>query len=260
MRADGLRRPRTRRRIGIIAGSGPEAGIDLWTKVLAANRARFGESYAGDVDAPDVTVVSLPMLGHSMELDRNDAIVWSSLREALQRIEGQVDLFAIACNTLHHYEPDILALGLRPRFVSAVAAAIRFVRRNRLASVALLGSRPVMELGAWSPYAPLRAHARVEVPEDTAALHDLIYAVKEAGGRTPELDRRFAGIVAGIGPEVCLLACTELPLLQPACPGKRLVDVTALLAADLVALAADGDEAEAEEGMPRASGRRAVPS
>lgn len=29
-------------RIGIITGSGPEAGVDLWTKVLRANRQLLG--------------------------------------------------------------------------------------------------------------------------------------------------------------------------------------------------------------------------
>ena len=35
-----------RRCIGIIAGSGPEAGVDLWSKVLRHNQDRFGPRFA----------------------------------------------------------------------------------------------------------------------------------------------------------------------------------------------------------------------
>ena len=44
-----------RRTIGIITGSGPEAGIDLWVKVLDANKRLLGEGFQGDLDAPRET-------------------------------------------------------------------------------------------------------------------------------------------------------------------------------------------------------------
>lgn len=40
--------------IGIVAGSGPEAGIDLWSKILARNQVLLGTKFRGDLDAPRV--------------------------------------------------------------------------------------------------------------------------------------------------------------------------------------------------------------
>ena len=89
------------RRIGIITGSGPEAGLDLWQKVLEENRLAHGLDFRGDIDAPDVTVLSIPELGYSMDLPETTSRVWTALADACERIAPQVDVFAIACNTLY---------------------------------------------------------------------------------------------------------------------------------------------------------------
>ncbi|MBL8442639.1 MAG: hypothetical protein JNK52_01215 [Zoogloeaceae bacterium] len=67
-----------RSRIGIITGSGPETGVDLWTKVLRANRELLGSDCRGDLEAPEVVIFSVPELDLSMELERNDAAVWQT--------------------------------------------------------------------------------------------------------------------------------------------------------------------------------------
>ena len=70
---------RMRPTLGIITGSGPEAGIDLWAKVLRKNMAAFGQDFRGDLDAPRVVVASEPELGLSMDLARkiqNSRISW----------------------------------------------------------------------------------------------------------------------------------------------------------------------------------------
>ena len=107
--------PPARQRIGILAGSGPEAGIDLWTKTLAATRRLLGARYGGDLDAPEVLIHSVPALGLSMELEPNDAVVWKVLRESAEALAQRVDAFAIACNTLNHYEAPLRALDLPAR-------------------------------------------------------------------------------------------------------------------------------------------------
>jgi aspartate racemase len=55
-----------RGRIGIIAGSGPEPGIDLWEKNFEEDRAAFDGSFRGDLDALHVVVHSIPGVGLSM--------------------------------------------------------------------------------------------------------------------------------------------------------------------------------------------------
>ena len=50
-------------RVGIIGGSGPEAGADLFLKLQAAHRARLGAAYATDRDALDVLLWSVSGVG-----------------------------------------------------------------------------------------------------------------------------------------------------------------------------------------------------
>jgi aspartate racemase len=222
--------PPARQRVGIVSGSGPEAGIDLWAKVQAASRTLLGTRYRGDLDAPEVIVHSVPGLGLSMELERNDALVWPLLAQTTQRLDPQVDAYAIACNTLNHYEPQLRALPLRARLVSTQDVVRRLVRERGLKQVALLGARPVMEMGPWSAYRNLPQEVAVELPRDADGLHALIYDVKSRGGDAPDIVARFEALLAGLEAPVVLLACTELPLIPARSARHELVDVTALLA------------------------------
>jgi aspartate racemase len=231
-----------RKKIGIITGSGPEAGIDLWNKLLQANRQLHGSAFRGDLDAPNVTILSEPMLGLSMELEANDLAVWECLQEAARSIAQRVDYYAIACNTLNHYQPQLEALGLPAKLVSFADAVLDFLRDEHVERVALLGARPVTDLGPWSHYRRLVERVHIELPKPAQAeqLHQLIYDVKTFGGEHPEIGARFRAILDALEADTVLLACTELPLIPLAADdgaGKRIVDVTALVARKLAQLA-----------------------
>jgi len=229
----------SRKKIGIIAGSGPEAGIDLWTKLLTANRKIHGERFRGDLDAPDVTIHSESTLGLSMELAENDEAVWQCLRKTAESMAQRVDYYAIACNTLNYYQPQLEALCLPATFVSFSDAVIRFVKDEGIESVALLGAKPVTDLGPWSHYRMLAEHVAIELPkpQQAEALHRLIYDVKTYGGNAEGIGRRFRAIVDTLESSTVLLACTELPLITIEAGGKQVVDVTELVAQRLAQLA-----------------------
>lgn len=231
--------PVSRKKIGIITGSGPEAGIDLWSKLLAANRKIHGERFRGDLDAPDVTIHSESVLGLSMELAENDEAVWQCLRKTAESIAQRVDYYAIACNTLNYYQPQLEALRLPATFVSFADAVVRFVRYERIERVALLGARPVTDLGPWSHYRRLAEHVAIELPkpDQAEALHRLIYDVKTHGGNAEGIGRRFRAILDTLESRTVLLACTELPLISIEAGGKQVVDVTELVAQRLAQLA-----------------------
>lgn len=231
--------PGSRKKIGIITGSGPEAGIDLWSKLLAANRKIHDDRFRGDLDAPDVTVLSESTLGLSMELAENDHAVWQCLRQAAEAIAPRVDYYAIACNTLNYYQPQLEALQLPAKLVSFADAVTGFVKENRVERVALLGARPVTDLGSWSHYRSLAEHVAVELPKPALAeqLHRLIYDVKTHGGNGEDIRLRFRDILDGLESHTILLACTELPLIPFAAGHKQVVDVTELVAQRLARLA-----------------------
>ena len=219
-------------RIGIITGSGPEAGLDLWSKVLRANRARLGEDYVGDVSAPYTVIFSVPALGLSMDLRRHEQHLRGALQATASAMQEHVDCFAIACNTLNYYEQFLREVVPRARFVSVREVVAHHLAVSGVATVALLGASPALDLERYSPYRGLPAE--VVLPPDVDALHVLIHDVKLAGGPTPELRARFQAVLRGVQAETVLLACTELPLIADGITSHRLVDVTELLAQGLV--------------------------
>ena len=50
-------------KIGIISGSGPDAGLNVFTKILEAHRRRMGDSYKSDKDAPSIVLYQVPEIG-----------------------------------------------------------------------------------------------------------------------------------------------------------------------------------------------------
>lgn len=243
MPAEDQRPKSPRATLGIVTGSGPEAGIDLWAKVLRANKAALGTGFNGDLDAPRVIVVSEPELGLSMALRANDAAVWAAMQRALSVLAPQVEAYAIACNTLNWYAPRIEALDLPARLLSFQSVLTDFIKDQGITSLALLGAGPVTEMGEWSAYRFLRDLVEVELPADPAALHALIHDVKRLGGEDASLPARLQALVEGLKSDVVLLACTELPLIARFDSAKRLVDVTDLVAEALVAVSLAGARA-----------------
>lgn len=217
-----------RPRLGIITGSGPEAGMDMWAKLLDENRRRLGQAFRGDLDAPAVSIISDPELGLSMELQKTEQQVWNALRQDVLALDGQVAAFTIACNTLNLFAERIRQLNLRSVFVSFCDVLEDFLRNSGEQRVCLLGAKPVAELGEWSPYRSLRQHVAFE-PVQAQALHQLIYDIKALGPRHPELRPRFARLLEGIESDTVLLACTELPLIADIDTDKKLIDVTQLV-------------------------------
>ena len=122
--------------LGIIGGSGAEAGIDLASKVVAASQRQMAAlpdyaAFSADLTAPRFSLLSVPELGLSMDMARHEAQVWASLREAYLELAGapaptysrwascnatcespvvgepRTGVIAIACVTLAYFEPKL---------------------------------------------------------------------------------------------------------------------------------------------------------
>jgi aspartate racemase len=226
---------RRKRKIGIVAGSGPEAGIDLWKKILDASRRTQGKQFHGDMDAPDVTVFSIPELGRSLDLEKNEEQVWAILESNLRQLAQRVDIICIACHTLHYFDKRIVKLRLPSEFVSMVDSVTKYIRNNRISKLAILGTCDVMDLGTWSPYKALQRNVKIEKP-DCRRTHQLVLRIKQLGSEDPSIKPILESILADLNSEVVLLACTELSLVHVQAPKKYLIDGTLLLANDVVKL------------------------
>ena len=226
-------------RLGIVTGSGPDAGIDLWQQVLDEVRQTMGSNYGGDLDAPHIVVVSEPQLGLSMDLEAHYEDVWQTLEGTLRQLAPQVDAYGIACNTLNQYEDRISALNLSAKLISPMSAVEDFVREESIANVALVGAKPVMEMGAYSAYQHLPDIVDVTTDSNLDDWQQLIFDVKRIGPDAPSVEARYAELLGRISADTILLACTELPLIKAPDVSARLVDVTRLLARALARLHLD---------------------
>ncbi|MEM9200673.1 MAG: aspartate/glutamate racemase family protein [Actinomycetota bacterium] len=217
--------------IGILAGSGPEAGMDLWQAVLDERRHRLGAAFRGDLDAPSVLVRSDPRLGLSMDLARHGEVVAAVTAEHAAPLDRECHAWAIACNTINRFAGLVRTAGRGTALVSYPEAVDRWLHAHPDDTFVVLGARPVASLGDDSAYAHLRERAVPLSADDIDGLHQLIEDVKRLGP-VPELRLRFDRVCRSIEVDHLLLACTELPLLRGA--DRRLVDVTRLVAGALL--------------------------
>ncbi|MFN3219963.1 MAG: aspartate/glutamate racemase family protein [Acidimicrobiales bacterium] len=217
--------------IGILTGSGPDAGIDMWAAILDRWRTALGDRYTGDADAPAVLVHSVPQLGASMDLARHVEALRAIILDHAAELDRTCRAWVIACNTLNWFEPAIREANPSTTFVSFRSVVEALVRAQPPASSVLLGARPVAELGPWSPYAALAPAVIAPDERILAETHRLIVDVKRIGA-CAELTSRLDTLCRNLPATQVLLACTELPLI--AGDDRRCVDVTRAVAAHVV--------------------------
>lgn len=224
--------------LAILTGNVPESGMALWQDVINHVRRMLGPDCLGDISMPSVIVHSLPALGLTMELDRRRDAIWRELRPAVEAVckEG-VQLLAIACNTTHHFTPEIREIcgDYGVEFVSVAEVLADWLRAQGVNRLALIGIRFVADLGPWSAYRDPLAGFEVEVLSGRAneRLEALAYQVKSEGVSEAGLSRLRDILREEVQSEHVVLALTELSLLlarqrKKGRSGKVLIDPLAL--------------------------------
>ena len=222
-------------RIGIITGTGPHAGIDLWNKILFLNRMFLGSEFKGDIDNPEIYIYSLPDLGMSTELSKHENFVWKILKAASKSLEIQVDFFVIACNTLHYFSESILSLNLKADFISIGDVLNEYLTDSKIEQFALLGINSVAKVNKYFPYKNLMDRYEIEKLSFNVIdrLHHLSLNIKR-NGINNSLKEEMLNIINLVKSRNCILACTEFPLLNVSNSEKNIVDLNQLLAKKIV--------------------------
>jgi aspartate racemase len=222
------------RRVGIIGGMGPAATVDLMAKVLREAQARRDEDHV------PLIVWNVPQVPSRPAAVRGEGpSPLPALLEAARFLESAgATALAIACNTAHHWAPELREAVSIPLLHIADATLEELAhRRPGMRSVALLGTRATLDLGIYS--GPLHARGiAVRVPEEElqAAIDRAIAAVK--AGDLDSACGEFVPVARTMldrGAEAVVIGCTELPLI--ACPPEleaRMVDPTLALARAIV--------------------------
>lgn len=225
------------RPIGVVAGSGPEAGVDLWSKILLASRMIQGSKYAGDFSAPLVRVISDPALG--LPLNREtEPVITSHLRKAIDEISRCSGVFTIACNALQARAREILSSESAATFISFDQAIDSALSQRDIKSFFLLGASVIMGLTEHSIYAPLKLRYDIRTPTNWDAVDALIADIKISGGKASDLPKRLEQFIAEAQPLPVVLACTDFPLVPVDLSHYGVIDATDALAMRLVRTAA----------------------
>eukprot|EP00397_Hematodinium_sp_SG-2012_P010213 GEMP01010322.1.p1 GENE.GEMP01010322.1~~GEMP01010322.1.p1 ORF type:complete len:261 (+),score=52.20 GEMP01010322.1:59-841(+) len=256
-------------RIGIITGSGPQAGIDLWQKILLLNQEAIERErrYGGDADAPHVIVHSVPKIGgpHFVSKLEKSSPEYEPLMKALQDtiilISRDCDVFCICCHTLHFLEAEIQAFVDKLRtdghevaqFMSIVATTRDAIIKSGAHKVSIMGSLLSSDVEGKSPY---RCMTKIPGVECKAAAdkcrqlqQDAIAACKQNGPENPRVLSNMSAVLAELGSlDMLVLACTEFPLIASYCPKTvhaQLFDPTEELARRLLDFKLDTMDIEA---------------
>ncbi len=222
-----MNKVKTTGKIGIISGAGPEAGIDLWRKILIHNKFLFGYRFQGDLSAPEILVHSVPELGLSIDIEAYDSVLWESLQHALQIMGDKVDFVCIASNVLHYFEERILELPRDFEFVSMISVTEDAMAQYH--NLALLALSKVLEFGNHSPYRNAAKKFNIEVPS-SIEMDILIRSIKVNGADHPNTIDLFEDILSDIKADNVILGCAELPLLPLHQFDKNFIDPSDLLA------------------------------
>lgn len=215
--------------IGIIAGSGPEAGVDLWSKILIAARSALRENYDGDPSAPFVRVVSDPALGLAVTQD-TERLVDRHLQACVREISRTSHVFSIACNALQARAKALMPARTQTKFVSFDSAVDHELSKMGTTTFFLLGSSTVMGLSEDSIYAPLKYKYDIRVPKNADAVDTLIRDIKLKGATNPDVVTRLESIAAEGGSMPVVLACTDFPLVPASFKDQVVIDATQALA------------------------------
>ncbi len=242
---------RPRQVIGILGGLGPYAHLDLERKLLAAARQLAGA--LDDQDFPEWILSSVPWTP-----DRTAAIRGAgpsplpALLCSLRRLEARTtaagervhgaDFVIIACNTAHHYLPDLRRATELPIVDLIDACAERLARDLEPGTrVGLLATTGTLESGLYHRALAergLKPRSLLDLGDGSLQRRWVMEAIYgrsgdgglKGGGDLEEararLLRAAAALVDELGCRALVAACTEVPLAlsEPEVCGVPLAD------------------------------------
>jgi len=238
-----VRRPFT---LGVVGGMGPLATLDFVQKIIAATQAESDQEHMPICVEHQPTI---PDRTASINQEGDDALF--GIYDAVKRLEQRpVSAIAVPCNTAHYFLNQFkqqLSLPL----IDIIEHCIRYIRHMGLSKpkVGLLATKGSIRSGIYSDtFENIAADLELFIPSktDQDSLMTAIYDVKRDPQYNKEACRQLLmpclENFASKGVSVCILGCTELPLLfhhleQVSVSGHKVIfiDPTTILAEACVA-------------------------
>ncbi len=199
--------------IGLIGGMSWESSIEYYRIINEEVRDRLGKLHSAQSLMYSVDFAAVEELQREGKWkEATDLMI-----DAARRLEkGGADFVVICTNTMHKMADEVQAsIGIP--LLHVVDTAAESVRKQRLSTVGLLGTRFTMEEDFYR--GRLARHGlRVHVPDaaDRDCVHRVIYDELVVGELRAESKSEFLRIIDALisrGAEGIVLGCTEIPLL-----------------------------------------------
>lgn len=220
--------------LGIIGGMGPQATIDLYSKIVALTPAKKDQEHIHAIidsyaQIPDRTA-------YIIKSDSQAQDPAPYLIDAAKRLEiAGAQALCMPCNTAHYFLPQIQK-NIHIPFISIIQSAIDELRHlpnapHRVFVMATTGTR---ESKVYESQLTLNGFEVMPLPEDVQT--DLMCCIYDGvkKGKTQEYVGLFQQVLdrlAALKPDALIAACTELPLLtQYTSSEVATVDATLALA------------------------------
>jgi aspartate racemase len=201
--------------VGIIGGMGPEATVDLMSRIIKATSAE------DDIDHIRMVVDNNPKVPSRVKalLDGGGESPVHCLQDMARRLAAWgVDFLAMPCNTAHYFHKDIQdAVSIPVLDMIALAAARTADSNPGVETVGLLASTATINLNLYEQAAAQRGLTLLTpAPAVQAELMAAIRRIK-TGRYGEETETALQGasdhLVQG-GAGALLVACTELSVLS----------------------------------------------
>src|SRR5690554_5524519 len=121
--------------VGIIGGMGPEATVDLMTKIIRATPAKIDQEHIRTL------VDNNPRVPSRVEAIMQDCPspgpVMAEMAKNLEK--WGADFLAIPCNTAHYYYPDVVEAVEIP-VINMIEETLKVLKKDNVQNVALLAT------------------------------------------------------------------------------------------------------------------------
>lgn len=215
------------RTLGVIGGLGPETTADFYLEVVFGCQKKKG-------DKPPILVWNVPV-----ELRMEEDMIQRAAGEeryipllvsAAKRLEkAGADILVMPCNTLHKFIREIREAVQIP-VLSIVEETVDFLASRKIREVGVFGTPCTIKNRLYEDMLESKGIRQVLPGEaDQFNLGKVICRV--VNNEQSEKDREeFSGMIKKLGVRTVIMACTDLQVLKPECPGIEVFDTMKILA------------------------------
>lgn len=220
--------------VGIIGGMGPEATLDLFSKIIRNTPAQK------DQDHLHIIIDNYPAIP-----DRTAYVIGEGkdpapfLIESAKRLaKSNVDIMCMPCNTAHYFLKTICK-EIKTPFVSIIESTFRTVKlvAPNTKKIGLLATKGTLQGRVYHNIFEQFGMEFIDIPESVRNdVMQAIYSVKAGeGNKNIDLLKNAINYLEDAGADVIIGGCTEIPLLFPYCTSEiPLIDPTLALAEAVV--------------------------